>query len=71
MLLSSGRTAYALSQARLDIPPGERREYTVPLLPRRRGELVSRFVVVRSDGPLRIAGRQARIASRGAVRVPR
>lgn len=54
---------------RLDIPPGERREFTVPLIPRRRGELVSRFVVVRSDGPLRIAGRQARIDARGALRV--
>ncbi len=53
----------------LDIPAGERREFTVPLLPRRRGELVSRFVVVRSDGPLRVAGRQARIDAPGAVRV--
>lgn len=54
---------------RLDIPAGERRELTVPLLPRRRGELVSRFVVARSDGPLRVAGRQTRIDSVGAVRV--
>jgi len=41
----------------------------VTLLPRRRGELSSDFVVVRSDGPLRLAGRQARIEARGALRV--
>ncbi len=41
----------------------------MPLLPRRRGELSSEFVVVRSDGPLRLAGRQAKIAARGALRV--
>jgi len=51
------------------LPPGERRRIPVPLLPRRRGELVSEFVVIRSEGPLRLAGRQARIASRGAIRV--
>lgn len=54
---------------RIVIPPGERRTLTVPLLPRRRGELTSQFVVVRSDGPLRLAGRQTRIQSRGALRV--
>ncbi|SFR99360.1 Uncharacterized conserved protein, DUF58 family, contains vWF domain [Microbacterium sp. cf046] len=53
----------------IDVPPGERRAVTVPLLPRRRGELRSEFVVVRSDGPLRLAGRQARIAAAGAIRV--
>ena len=41
----------------------------MPLLPRRRGELRSEFVVIRSDGPLRLAGRQARIAARGVIRV--
>ncbi|MFE5409089.1 DUF58 domain-containing protein [Microbacterium sp. NPDC056569] len=51
------------------IPPGEARTIGVPLLPRRRGELRSRFVVVRSDGPLRLAGRQARIDAPGALRV--
>lgn len=51
------------------IPPGEARTVGIPLLPRRRGELRSRFVVVRSDGPLRLAGRQARLDSAGAVRV--
>ncbi|MET0830017.1 MAG: DUF58 domain-containing protein, partial [Microbacterium sp.] len=53
----------------IDLPAGERRRIVVPLLPRRRGELSSEFVVVRSDGPLRFAGRQARIPSRGALRV--
>jgi uncharacterized protein (DUF58 family) len=53
----------------ISIPPGEGRTVTVPLVPRRRGELTSRFVILRSDGPLRIAGRQVRIDSIGAVRV--
>ncbi|MEZ3160019.1 DUF58 domain-containing protein [Microbacterium sp. BWT-B31] len=57
------------ARATIAIPPGERRRVAVPLRPRRRGELVSRFVVVRSDGPLGLAGRQARIAERGAIRV--
>ena len=52
-----------------DLPAGERRRITVPLLPRRRGELRSEFVVIRSDGPLRLAGRQARITARGVIRV--
>ena len=51
------------------IPPGEARTIGTPLLPRRRGELRSRFVVVRSDGPLRLAGRQARLDAPGGVRV--
>ncbi|MGV9195172.1 DUF58 domain-containing protein [Microbacterium sp. MC2] len=53
----------------VDLPPGERRAVTVPLRPRRRGELRSPFVVVRSRGPLGLAGRQARIDAVGAVRV--
>ncbi|MDY0909027.1 DUF58 domain-containing protein [Microbacterium sp. CFBP9034] len=53
----------------IDIPPGESRTFTLPLLPRRRGELATRFVVVRSDGPLRLAGRQARLDSVGTIRV--
>lgn len=54
---------------RISIPSGEGRVVTIPLLPRRRGELTSRFVMLRSDGPLRIAGRQVRVDSVGAVRV--
>ena len=56
-------------RAPIDLPPGERRRMVVPLLPRRRGELTSEFVVVRSDGPLGLAGRQASIRDRGALRV--
>lgn len=51
------------------IPPGESRAVTVPLLPRRRGELASAFVVLRAGGPLGFAGRQGRVDSRGALRV--
>ena len=57
------------ARSTIDIPPGEARTAAIPLLPRRRGELTSRFVVVRSDGPLRIAGRQLRIDAAGAIRV--
>lgn len=57
------------SRARLRIPAGERRRAEIPLLPRRRGELVSDFVMLRSSGPLGIAGRQARHDVRGALRV--
>ncbi|MGW8484230.1 DUF58 domain-containing protein [Microbacterium sp. NPDC055903] len=53
----------------LRIPAGERRRVDVPLRPRRRGELVSGFVVIRSMGPLGLGGRQARHDVRGAVRV--
>ncbi|WP_426324287.1 DUF58 domain-containing protein [Microbacterium sp. E-13] len=56
-------------RAAIAIPPGESRTIGIPLLPRRRGELRSRFVVVRSDGPLRLAGRQARLDEPGALRV--
>lgn len=51
------------------IPPGESRTITMPLLPRRRGELRSEFVALRSDGPLRVAGRQARLDAPGSLRV--
>lgn len=53
----------------LVVPPGESRTASVPLLPRRRGELRSEFVMVRSDGPLRLAGRQVRLDAPGALRV--
>ncbi len=57
------------SRLHIDVPPGESRTLRLPLRPRRRGELSSEFVVVRSDGPLRLAGRQTRLPSRGVVRV--
>lgn len=56
-------------RARIDLPGGERRRAVFPLLPRRRGELSSAFVAVRSTGPLGLAGRQARHDVRGAIRV--
>ncbi|WP_019182335.1 DUF58 domain-containing protein [Microbacterium yannicii] len=51
------------------LPAGESRTFGIPLLPRRRGELTTAFVVVRSDGPLRLAGRQARLDAAGSIRV--
>ncbi len=51
-----------LERMAISVAPGEVQAVKVPLRPRRRGELVSRFVVVRSDGPLRFAGRQVRTA---------
>lgn len=53
----------------LTVAPGERARVAIPLLPRRRGELVSEFVMIRSRGPLGLAGRQARHRVRGAIRV--
>ncbi|WP_460799696.1 DUF58 domain-containing protein [Microbacterium sp. GXF0217] len=53
----------------LVIPAGERRRIEIPLQPRRRGELVSEFVMIRTAGPLGLGGRQARHDVRGAVRV--
>lgn len=53
----------------LSVPPGERRRVSIPLLPRRRGELSSEFVMIRSRGPLGLAGRQARHSVRGTIRV--
>ncbi|SDH46906.1 DUF58 domain-containing protein [Microbacterium pygmaeum] len=53
----------------IDIPAGEARTLVTSLLPRRRGELRSEFVVVRSAGPIGLAGRQRRVEASGAVRV--
>lgn len=54
---------------RIDLPAGEARRATVRLLPRRRGELRSEFVMVRSLGPLGLAGRQARHDVLGRITV--
>lgn len=54
---------------RVSVPAGERRRIAIPLLPRRRGELTSEFVMIRSRGPLGLAGRQARHGVRGTIRV--
>jgi uncharacterized protein (DUF58 family) len=58
-----------LERLSLVVPPGERRGAALSLLPRRRGELRSEFVVVRSGGPLRLAGRQATIPAPTRLRV--
>ncbi len=58
-----------LRREQISVPPGERRRLQVPLLPRRRGELSSDFVAIRSRGPLGLAGRQGRHDVRGALRV--
>jgi uncharacterized protein (DUF58 family) len=57
------------ARAVVDVPPGERRRFPMPLHPRRRGELRTAFVAVRSSGPLGLAGRQGRIDVPGALRV--
>ncbi|MFE4197793.1 DUF58 domain-containing protein [Paenarthrobacter sp. NPDC056912] len=51
------------------VPPGERRRMTVTLLPRRRGDLESPHVTVRSFGPLGMAARQRTLALHGSLRV--
>ncbi|MDQ1073969.1 MULTISPECIES: DUF58 domain-containing protein [Microbacterium] len=56
-------------RARFVVPPGERRSAPLPLLPRRRGEIRTDFVVVRSEGPLGLAGRQAVVDAPGRIRV--
>lgn len=59
----------AATRPAIEIPPGERRAVVVALRPRRRGELRSAFVMVRSLGPLGLAGRQTRIDAPGSLRV--
>ncbi len=51
------------------VPGGERRRLSVPLRPRRRGELRTERVVVRVPGPLGLAGRQREISAPGRIRV--
>ncbi|WP_125132605.1 DUF58 domain-containing protein [Microbacterium sp. 10M-3C3] len=53
----------------LDVPAGERRMLRQPLRPRRRGELRTAFVAVRSLGPLGLAGRQRTLDAPGRIRV--
>ncbi|MBO3662048.1 DUF58 domain-containing protein [Microbacterium stercoris] len=57
------------TRLRFDVPAHEARTASVPLLPRRRGELRSEFLVIRSAGPLGLAGVQRRMDARGAIRV--
>lgn len=57
------------SRVAIDLPGGERRRAAMTLQPRRRGEIRSDFIVVRSRGPWGVAGRQARIDAPAALRV--
>lgn len=71
LLRDAWQPTAGVNPARLtvQVPPGERRRVSVPLLPRRRGELSSEFVFLRSRGPLGLGGRQARHEVRGVTRV--
>lgn len=57
------------ARARIDVPSGQTITLRASLIPRRRGELTTDFVVVRALGPLGLAGRQQRIDARGVLRV--
>lgn len=54
---------------RLAVPAGERRRMTVTLVPRRRGDLESPHVTIRSSGPLGLAARQRTRPLPGQLRV--
>jgi len=53
----------------LVVPSGERRRMTVTLIPRRRGDLKSPHVTIRSFGPMGLAARQRTRALPGQLRV--
>ena len=53
----------------LDLGPERARRLETTLRPVRRGDRITRHVVVRSVGPLRLAARQASLAAPGSVRV--
>ncbi|KQZ05133.1 MULTISPECIES: DUF58 domain-containing protein [unclassified Microbacterium] len=57
------------ARLRFDVPPHEARTARLPLLPRRRGELRTEFAIIRSVGPLGLAGVQRRMDAPGAIRV--
>ncbi|WP_349904340.1 DUF58 domain-containing protein [Parafrigoribacterium humi] len=57
------------TRARMSLPPGERRAFTVTLTPFRRGERRVAQVTVRSYGPLGLLARQATIQAPAAIRV--
>lgn len=58
-----------LDRQKANVPGGERRHISLSLVPRRRGELRSEFIAVRSGGPLGIAGRTGLIRNAGVLRV--
>jgi uncharacterized protein (DUF58 family) len=53
----------------LDVPPGEHRRLTTPLVPTRRGTRRADRVTVRSLGPLGVAGRQRSLDVPGSLQV--
>jgi uncharacterized protein (DUF58 family) len=53
----------------LDLPPGEMRRFRTMLAPSRRGDIHAGPVVVRVNGPLRLAGRQLSIPVPATLRV--
>ncbi|MFK0038932.1 DUF58 domain-containing protein [Paenarthrobacter sp. NPDC090517] len=57
------------SSQSLVVPSGERRRLTVTLVPRRRGDLKSPHVTIRSFGPMGLAARQRTRALPGQLRV--
>ncbi len=66
---SAGVRSPPAGRHRLDLPPGERRRLVTVLRPVRRGDREVAAVVVRSSGPLGVAGRQRTLAAPGRVRV--
>ncbi|MEX0914162.1 MAG: DUF58 domain-containing protein, partial [Demequina sp.] len=63
---SAGATG---NRHRLHVPPHERRKFTTPLLPTRRGDRHAGSVTVRLRGPLGLAGRQLSVACPATLRV--
>jgi uncharacterized protein (DUF58 family) len=53
----------------IQVAPGDGTRVRTALLPTRRGDLVAPFVAIRTVGPLRLAGRQARLPATGRLRV--
>ncbi|HZK05401.1 MAG TPA: DUF58 domain-containing protein [Actinomycetaceae bacterium] len=59
----------AANRHRIRIPAGEQRRVSTALLPIRRGERAADLVTIRSEGPLRLAGRQASLEVPGSILV--
>ncbi|MFI7586651.1 DUF58 domain-containing protein [Spongisporangium articulatum] len=53
----------------IDVPAGDRRRLGTRLVPTRRGDRTVQRLVIRSFGPLRVAGRQRSLEAGGTVRV--
>jgi len=62
---SAGATG---NRHRVDLPAGERRTFTTPLRPTRRGDRLADRVTVRRTGPLGLVGRQRSTVVAGHVR---